>query len=96
MPPVVSVPLAILFYHLFKFLLGITVATPLFAGFVAGYLAYDTTLHAVHHFRLPGRLGRYLKKCHMRHHYLNPHKDFGVRSPLWDAVMGTSGSEVPT
>ncbi len=57
MPAEFSVPLAILFYHLFKFLFGITVATPLFAGFVAGYLAYDTTLHAVHHFRLPGRLG---------------------------------------
>ena len=67
-PAVVSVPLAILFYHLFKFLLGITVATPLFAGFVAGYLIYGTTHYAVHHFPLPERLGRYLKKCHMRHH----------------------------
>lgn len=91
MPPAISIPLAVLFYYAFKILLGATYAPALFAGFVAGYLFYDTTHYAVHHFRLRSRLGLYLKKHHSRHHYLDARKDFGVSSPLWDLIVGTIG-----
>ncbi len=70
---------------------GSVSAPALFAGFVAGYLVYDTTHYAVHHYRARTRFGRYLKKHHFRHHYLNPGKDFGVSSPIWDLVFGTLG-----
>ncbi len=95
MPPAVSIPLAVVFYLAFKILLGATYMPPFFTGFVAGYLVYDTTHYAVHHFRLRGRIGPYLKKRHFRHHYLNPRKDFGVSSPIWDVVMGTIGGAGP-
>ena len=62
-----------------------------FAGFVAGYLAYDTIHYAVHHFSLHSRLMLYLKKKHFRHHYQDSTKDFGVSTSLWDIVMGTNG-----
>lgn len=92
MPPSMSVPLAVLFYFLFLFLFGGTHAPALFAGLVAGYLAYDTIHYAVHHF--PGRtkIGRYLKKHHFRHHYFDSTRDYGVSSPLWDVIFGTLGS----
>jgi len=91
MPPAVSVPLAVFFYFLFGFLLGSPAALPFFAGFVGGYLAYDTTHYAVHHFRCRSRWSAHMKKIHMRHHYLNPDRNYGVSTPLWDLVLGTSG-----
>ena len=87
-PPGASVPIAIATWYLFGALAG-AAAAALFAGFVTGYLAYDTTHFAVHHFRMPTAWGRYLKKRHARHHYLDPDSDYGVSSPLWDLVFRT-------
>lgn len=89
MPPVVSIPLALLFYFLFLKILGAFYLPPFFAGFILGYLAYDLTHYAVHHFSLHGKASLYLKQHHMRHHYMNPDNNYGVSSPLWDFVFGT-------
>ncbi len=89
MPPVVSIPLAALFYALFFNILGAHYLPPFFAGFILGYLAYDLTHYAVHHFSLHGKISLYLKQQHMRHHYMDPDNNFGVSSPLWDFVFGT-------
>lgn len=91
MPPATSIPLAILFLGAFWLIFGATATPPLFAGFVLGYLVYDTTHYAVHHFRLRSRIPLYLKKHHFRHHYQDSSKDYGVSSPLWDFVWGTKG-----
>lgn len=89
MPPSVSIPLALLFYGAFRGLFGPGPASPLFAGFIGGYLLYDTVHYAVHHFSLRNPVLLYLKKLHFRHHYGDSRKDFGVSSPLWDVVWGT-------
>lgn len=94
MPPGVSIPLAFLFYFGFKAAFGVVATPALFAGFVTGYLVYDTTHYAVHHFRMTSRIGRYLKKHHFRHHYGDSGMDFGVSSPLWDVVFRTMGKPV--
>jgi sterol desaturase/sphingolipid hydroxylase (fatty acid hydroxylase superfamily) len=93
MPPGVSIPLAVLFFYLFAWALGPVSAPAVFAGFVTGYLFYDTTHYAVHHFRLKSKVGLYLKKHHFRHHYGDNGKDFGVSSPFWDIVFRTKGSK---
>ncbi len=93
MPPIVSIPLAVAFYFAFLNILGAHYLPPFFAGFIAGYLSYDLTHYAVHHFRLHGRLSLYLKQQHMRHHYMDPDHDFGVSSPAWDFVFGTYGKK---
>lgn len=90
MPPSVSIPLAVVFFFLFRWLLG-PLAPAVFAGFVAGYLAYDTTHYLTHHSAGRTALGRYQKKRHFRHHYYDSTRNFGVSSPLWDAVLGTMG-----
>lgn len=94
MPPVVSVPLAVLFYLIFRAVFGPINMLPAFAGLVVGYLFYDMTHYAVHHVRPRTRLGRYLKKHHFRHHYMDPTKNYGVSSPAWDVVMGTLNRSV--
>jgi dihydroceramide fatty acyl 2-hydroxylase len=62
-----------------------------FAGLVGGYLAYDTTHYLTHHSAGQTALGRYQKKRHFRHHYYDSTRNFGVSSPLWDAIWGTMG-----
>ncbi len=89
MPPSVSIPLAVGFFALFRWAFGAADGPALFAGLVAGYIAYDTIHYAVHHFSLRGPILLFLKKHHFRHHYQDATKNFGVSSPLWDFVAGT-------
>jgi len=89
MPPSASLPIAVLTWLLFRAAAGPTLAPSLFAGFVTGYLVYDTTHYAVHHLGMRTPWGRYLKKRHARHHFLDHDADYGVSSPLWDVVFGT-------
>ena len=64
-------------------------AFPIFAGFIAGYLAYDYTHYHVHHHTPKTRLGKRLREQHMRHHFQDHRYGFGVSTPLWDAVFRT-------
>jgi sterol desaturase/sphingolipid hydroxylase (fatty acid hydroxylase superfamily) len=90
MPPSVSIPLAAVFFLLFRAVLGPGAAAA-FAGFAAGYLAYDTIHFATHHASTRSALARMWKQRHFRHHYADSSRDFGVSSPLWDVVLGTIG-----
>ena len=89
LPPGASIPLAIAFYGLFALVAGSAMGPAAFAGFVTGYIVYDTIHFAVHHFRPRTAIGRYLKKLHYRHHYDDARKDFGVSTPVWDVAFGT-------
>jgi sterol desaturase/sphingolipid hydroxylase (fatty acid hydroxylase superfamily) len=96
MPLPVSIPMAILFYGLFYLALAVVIqapawVNPLMAGFLIGYLMYDMTHYATHHFPMRSGLGKYLKRYHMMHHYKDPDTRFGVSSPIWDWVFGTMG-----
>lgn len=98
MPLPVSLPLAALFYGLFYLVLAVLFqaaqwVNPLMAGFLIGYLAYDITHYATHHWPMRSRLAKYLKRHHMIHHYKNPEIRFGVSSPVWDMVFGTMGEQ---
>jgi len=97
MPPVVSIPLALVFYGLFHLVFGTLLGGsywvgPLFSGFILGYLAYDLTHYATHHWPMRNGIWKWLKRHHMRHHYKTPGLRFGVSSPLWDYVFGTQGN----
>lgn len=90
MPPVVSIPLAVLFFSLYRLLLGVPAVYPFFAGFLLGYLCYDMTHYAVHHLNWKHPLWQRIKQHHMLHHFQQPDKGFGVSSPLWDFVFKTT------
>ena len=94
MPPVVSIPLAVVFYGLFYLIVGLLLDAPswvasLFSGFIAGYLVYDIGHYAQHHFPMRRGYLKFIKRYHMQHHYKTPNERFGVSSPLWDYVFGT-------
>ena len=93
MAPVVSIPLAILFYAGFYLLLGAARVAPFFAGFIFGYLSYDMIHYATHHFSIKSRLGLWLKQHHMLHHYQDEDKRYGVSTPFWDYIFRTMPAE---
>ena len=89
MPPSVSIPLALGFWGLFVLALGTPWAHVFASGFLAGYLAYDMTHYHVHHHQPRTRLGKLVRELHMRHHFQDDTKGFGVSAPFWDYVFGT-------
>ncbi len=90
MPPSVSIPLAVLFYLLFRMVFGVTYVAPFYLGFLTGYLCYDITHYALHHVHLRKKFLVGLMKHHARHHYQNPNLGYGVSQTLWDHVFGTA------
>ena len=98
MPPILSIPLAFLFYGFFALLVGAIVGLPhltgpVFAGFLTGYLCYDMLHYAEHHLSMRWGFLKYIKLYHLRHHYKNPNHGFGVSSPVWDVVFRTKPKE---
>lgn len=89
MPPSVSIPLAVLFYIIFLSILGEIAIFPFFAGFLTGYLFYDLTHYAIHHFNMHNKFWLAIKNHHMKHHYQDSDKGFGVSTPFWDTIIGT-------
>ena len=90
MPPSVSVPLSAVFYLGFYVSLGSTYALAFGAGFFFGYLFYDMTHYYVHHFRPRSAVGKRLRELHMRHHFQDDTRGFGVSAPWWDHAFGTA------
>jgi sterol desaturase/sphingolipid hydroxylase (fatty acid hydroxylase superfamily) len=89
MAPGISITLAVIFYSLFYFLFGQFYVAPFFTGYVAGYIFYDMTHYAIHHFNFKNKFWLNLKKHHMIHHYMDGNNGYGVSSKLWDHVFGT-------
>lgn len=89
MPPALSVPLAVVTITGLWFLAG-PAGLAFFIGFGAGYLAYDTIHYVVHYFPLKGRIGKALRAHHMRHHFKEPDRGYGVSNPFWDVVFRTT------
>jgi dihydroceramide fatty acyl 2-hydroxylase len=89
MPPAASIPLALVFYALFVLVLGSERAFAFGAGFLAGYLFYDMVHYHLHHHTPRTRLGKWLRELHMRHHFQDDERGFGISAPYWDRVFGT-------
>jgi dihydroceramide fatty acyl 2-hydroxylase len=89
MPPSVSVPLAALFFAGFVAVAGTPSAYPLTAGFLSGYLVYDMLHYHLHHHVPRSRVGRWLRELHMRHHFQDDSRGYGISAPLWDHVFRT-------
>jgi len=90
MPPSVSLPLSAIFYGLFLVALGTPVAHLFGAGFLIGYLAYDMTHYHLHHHKARTRIAKLLRELHMRHHFQDDTRGFGVSAPFWDYAFGTA------
>lgn len=97
MPFPVSIPMAGILFGLIYLVVAVILGArfwvaPLMAGFLIGYLIYDLTHYATHHWPMQSGAAKFLKRHHMQHHYKDPNTRFGVSSPLWDWVFGTQGT----
>lgn len=90
MVPSVSIPLSTLFYFLFRLILGEMYVAPFFCGFMIGYLFYDMTHYAIHHYNFKSKFWLDLKHHHMLHHYKDMNNGYGVSSKFWDYVFRTT------
>ena len=89
MPPVISIPLAFLFFGLFLLIFG-SLAPAVFAGLVFGYVCYDMLHYATHHLAMKRGVWLWLKQYHLRHHFKDDEVGYGISSPLWDYVFRTT------
>ena len=69
--------------------LGHALGLVFFGAFALAYLAYDVMHHGVHQWSLRGRIGSYLQRHHLLHHFRDDTRHFGVTSPLCDWLFGT-------
>lgn len=90
MPPAVSIPLGAVVFGIIYLVAGGHYAPGLTAGFFAGYLVYDMLHYWLHHFVPSGPVGRALRERHMRHHFQDDTRGFGISAPYWDEVFRTS------
>jgi len=95
-----SIPITFLLLGVARLAFGhLDQALAVMCGLLTGYLFYEAvhlsahTAHAAH--PLPGL--RSLRRMHLRHHFGQNDRAFGVTSPLWDWIFGTyrtrSGSQ---
>lgn len=89
MPPAVSVPLGAIIFAAFYAAFGASYAPALDGGFIAGYLLYDMMHYYLHHFTPRSSLGRLLRELHMRHHFQDDTRGFGISAPYWDLLFRT-------
>lgn len=88
-PPMMSIPLGVIFWVTFRLVFGPALMWPFFAGFIVGYLAYDY-VHFYTHFGKPRlKYFKILRRRHMQHHTTYPEKWFGVSNNFWDFVFRT-------
>lgn len=97
MPPAVSIPLAVLFFFVFKWVMAplgiLQFHYAYYAGFVAAYLFYDMMHYASHHVNMTNKYFKTIKEHHMKHHYKDSDSGFGFTSKVWDRVFHTDFKE---
>jgi dihydroceramide fatty acyl 2-hydroxylase len=89
MPPAASIPLAIVVIGAMFLVFGSAHAPGVAAGFLTGYLVYDELHYALHHHTPKSGLGKRMRELHMRHHFQDDEKGFGISAPYWDVVFRT-------
>lgn len=89
MPPSASIPLALMFFFFFRWVLPNDTVHAFFSGFITGYLFYDMTHYALHHLNVKNPYLQKLKQHHLLHHYSDSSKGFGVSLSLWDKILNS-------
>ncbi|MFO1462876.1 MAG: sterol desaturase family protein [bacterium] len=90
-PPLVSFSFSII---IFLTLLAVTrdslLAMLALAGVYIGYILYEWAHYGSHQYHPKNAILKYLKRYHLQHHYKDPNGTFGVTTPLWDYVFGST------
>jgi sterol desaturase/sphingolipid hydroxylase (fatty acid hydroxylase superfamily) len=70
-------------------LLGGTVGLAWVAGFIVAYGSYEVLHRREHTHAGIGAYGRWARRHHFHHHFVDGRANHGVTTPLWDLVFGT-------
>lgn len=89
MPPLLSGAIMLIALGVIRLVFGAHLAWPILAGFMLGYLVYDCVHYWLHNGIPRSRFGRFLRKLHMRHHFHDETKGYGVMSIWWDYAFNT-------
>lgn len=89
MPPIASLTIGTLLLLLFRLIMG-DLAFSFIPGFMIGYAYYLLVHYMVHAHQPPNNFFKVLWLNHSIHHYKNGEAVFGVTSPFWDYVYGTT------
>jgi sterol desaturase/sphingolipid hydroxylase (fatty acid hydroxylase superfamily) len=68
---------------------GVAMAAAAAVTFAAAYAAYTDVHHRIHHVEPANAYRRWANRQHMAHHFGGPRTNYGVTTPLWDAVFRT-------
>jgi hypothetical protein len=92
-PPLMSLPLFALISGVTYLTMGMVLPLGpmcmIMAGFGIGYLVYDYTHLYIHFAKPKTRWGRFLRRCHLQHHFVRPDRWFGISCPWMDYLLGT-------
>ena len=89
MPPVPAILIVAVLWAMFSLVFPVKYIDVIMAYFLVGYLCYDYIHYATHHFAMTSKVGKYLRKYHLQHHYSGERSKYGVSSPLWDYIFKT-------
>lgn len=89
LPFILTLPIAIGLYFLLIWLTKLY-ANALCAGLLLGYIWYDVSHYAIHRLQPFTRFGKFRRAYHFHHHFKEHSVCFGVTTPLWDYVFGTT------
>jgi hypothetical protein len=68
---------------------GATLGLVFTAGFIGMYLLYEVLHRRAHTHPPRGVYGRWRRRNHFAHHFVDPRRAQGVTMPLWDFVFAT-------
>jgi hypothetical protein len=74
---------------LFVLIAGMQLGIACTLGFISMYLLYEILHRRAHTHPPGGRYGRWRRKNHLAHHFVDPRLAEGVTTPFWDIVFGT-------
>ncbi|MDQ3031111.1 MAG: sterol desaturase family protein [Myxococcota bacterium] len=72
--------------------MGASLGASIPLGILAGWLVYEVIHRRIHVAAPLGRYGRWARRHHLHHHFGRADRNFGVTTPLWDLVLGTSSA----
>jgi dihydroceramide fatty acyl 2-hydroxylase len=70
-------------------MISFEVGIGMLSGGLLGYVYYDMTHYFLHHDQPSWVPLQQLKRHHMRHHYQDHHRGYGITSTFWDRIFGT-------
>ncbi len=68
---------------------GLSFGAAYTVGLVGFYLFYEVLHRRLHTHAGTPRYGRWVRRHHFYHHFVDPSKNHGVTSPVWDVLFGT-------